>query len=245
MASLTMSYYFCIVGTKDNPLFELEFGTSKQGGDGVARFSAEARSMNPFIVHSSLDIVDELQWLNNQMCVYSCPLPIHTRCSPAHCRSPPFSNPSKAIFNLAPQTYASCEPRNRYLKRIDHFASSHISAFLTPTSTKFLLLHLPHPPNTPPTSLQTPTSFSPFGPYTSTPQSSSRQSSSSSASSSGSTSIANNPTSPQTEEAIRQFFGDVFEVWLKAVMNPFCGIDTTLDSPVFRARVLAAGKKYL
>ncbi|MCJ1269994.1 TRAPP subunit [Lobaria immixta] len=194
-----MSYYFCIVGTKDNPLFELEFGTSKQGGDGVARFSPEARSMNPFIVHSSLDIVDELQWLNNQM----------------------------------------------YLKRIDHFASSHISAFLTPTSTKFLLLHLPHPPNTPPTSLQTPTSFSPFGPYTSTPPSSLRQSSSSSSSSSGSTSIANNPTSPQTEEAIRQFFGDVFEVWLKAVMNPFCGVDTALGSPVFRARVLAAGKKYL
>lgn len=62
-----MSYYFSIIGTKDNPLFELEFGTSKQGGDGVARFNAEARNMNPFIVHSSLDIVDELQWLNNQM----------------------------------------------------------------------------------------------------------------------------------------------------------------------------------
>lgn len=65
----TMSYYFCIVGTKDNPLFELEFGTSKQGGDGVARFSAEARRMNPFIVHSSLDIVDETQWYNSQMYV--------------------------------------------------------------------------------------------------------------------------------------------------------------------------------
>lgn len=64
-----MSYYFCIVGTKDNPLFELEFGTSKQGGDGVARFSQEARGLNPFIVHSSLDIVDEMQFLNNQMCV--------------------------------------------------------------------------------------------------------------------------------------------------------------------------------
>lgn len=64
-----MSYYFCIVGTKDNPLFELEFGTSKQGGDGVARFSAEARRMNPFIVHSSLDIVDETQWYNSQMYV--------------------------------------------------------------------------------------------------------------------------------------------------------------------------------
>ena len=66
---MAMSYYFCIIGTRDNPLFELEFGTSKQGGDGVARFSAEARQMNPFIVHSSLDIVDEAQWLNNQMLV--------------------------------------------------------------------------------------------------------------------------------------------------------------------------------
>lgn len=65
-----MSYYFCIVGTRDQPLFELEFGTSKQGGDGVARFSQEARHMNPFIVHSSLDFVDELQWTNNQMCPF-------------------------------------------------------------------------------------------------------------------------------------------------------------------------------
>jgi len=62
-----MSYYFCIVGTKDNPLFEHEFGTSKQGGDGIARFRDEARHMNPFIVHSSLDIVEEVQWANGAM----------------------------------------------------------------------------------------------------------------------------------------------------------------------------------
>lgn len=67
-----MSYYFCIIGTKDNPLFELEFGTSKQGGDGVARFSAEARQLNPFVVHASLDIVEEVQWLNSQMYLTSC-----------------------------------------------------------------------------------------------------------------------------------------------------------------------------
>jgi len=71
-----MSYYFCIIGTKDNPLFELEFGTSKQGGDGVARFPAEARKMNPFIVHASLDIVEEVQWLSPQMFVLSLTLPI-------------------------------------------------------------------------------------------------------------------------------------------------------------------------
>ena len=71
-----MSYYFCIVGTKDNPLFELEFGTSKAGGDGVARFPAEARHLNQFVVHSSLDIVEEVQWFNSQMCVLGPPEPV-------------------------------------------------------------------------------------------------------------------------------------------------------------------------
>lgn len=64
-----MSYYFVIVGTQDNPLFEHEFGTSKQGGDGAAHFADQARSMNQFIVHSSLDILEEVQWSSGQMCV--------------------------------------------------------------------------------------------------------------------------------------------------------------------------------
>ena len=68
-AAQTMSYYFAIVGTQDNPLFEYEFGTAKQGGDGVARFAEQARHMNQFIVHSSLDIVEEVQWGNGQMYV--------------------------------------------------------------------------------------------------------------------------------------------------------------------------------
>jgi hypothetical protein len=69
--STTMSYYFAIIGTQDNPLFEYEFGTAKQGGDGIARFPQEARHMNQFIVHSSLDIVEEVQWGSGQMYVYT------------------------------------------------------------------------------------------------------------------------------------------------------------------------------
>jgi hypothetical protein len=65
----TMSFYFAIIGTKDNPLFEHEFGTSKQGGDGIARFREEQRHMNQFIVHSSLDIVEEVQWGTGSMYV--------------------------------------------------------------------------------------------------------------------------------------------------------------------------------
>ncbi|KAI4231408.1 MAG: hypothetical protein LQ349_005627 [Xanthoria aureola] len=216
-----MSYYFCIVNTRDQPTFELEFGTSKQGGDGIARFSPEARELNPFLMHASLDYVDDLQWYTNQM----------------------------------------------YLKRIDHISHTHISAYLTPTSTRFLLLHLPHPPNTAPIPPpQSSTSYSPYGPYTNAfpgttfnPSSSLSASASSTATSSssntrilssssaggGSGGIPNNPTSPQTEEAIRLFFTEVNEVWLKSVMSPFGGPLEKIGSPVFRARVVAAGRKYL
>lgn len=62
-----MSYYFTIIGTRDNPLFELEFGTSKGGGDGIARFKEEAKHMNQFIVHAALDLVEEVQWANKDL----------------------------------------------------------------------------------------------------------------------------------------------------------------------------------
>ena len=65
-----MSYYFAIVGTQDNPLFEYEFGTSKQGGDGQSHFAEQARHLNQFVVHSSLDVVEEVQWGNQGQMYY-------------------------------------------------------------------------------------------------------------------------------------------------------------------------------
>lgn len=64
-----MSYYFAIVGTQDNPLFEYEFGTSKQGGDGQSKFTDQVRHLNQIILHSSLDVAEEVQWSHGQMCV--------------------------------------------------------------------------------------------------------------------------------------------------------------------------------
>ncbi|MCJ1377594.1 TRAPP subunit [Xylographa soralifera] len=222
-----MSYYFCIVGTKDNPLFELEFGTSKQGGDGIARFPTEARQLNPFIVHASLDIVEEVQWLNSQMLV---------------------SAPWLRAIHAMEIHLLTIGSMLRYLKRVDHFASSHVSCFLTPTSVKFMLLHLPHPPNTAPSTVsaaQNPNVFPPFGPYTTTTPPSSLLRASTSSSSGNTAAIPNNPTSPQTEEALRLFFTEVYEAWVKAVMNPFQNINKTLGSPVFKARVVTAGRKFL
>jgi len=65
-----MSYYLMIVGTQDNPLFEYEFGTSKQGGDGQSRFTDQTRPMCQFILHSSLDIIEEVQWASGQLSVF-------------------------------------------------------------------------------------------------------------------------------------------------------------------------------
>ena len=67
----------------------------------------------------------------------------------------------------------------------------------------------------------------------------------STASSRSSTSIAANPTSPATEEAIKNFFLEVYDSWVKAVMSPFYKVNMEVRSPVFRARVAAAGRKYL
>ncbi|KAI1405862.1 Sedlin [Hypoxylon fuscum] len=163
-----MSYYFAIVGTQDNPLFEHEFGTSKQGGDGQSRFSEQARHMNQFIVHSSLDIVEEVQWGSGQM----------------------------------------------YLKCVDKFFNNFVSCFVTGGNVKFLLLHQPTAPV-------------------------------STTSTRSSTSIGANPTSPQTEEAIKNFMLEVYENWVKTIMSPFYRVNMEVSSPVFRQRVAAAGRKYL
>jgi hypothetical protein len=96
-----MSFYFAIIGTKDNPLFEHEFGSSKQGGDGIAKFPEQARHMNQFIVHSSLDIVEEVQWASGQM--YGSMLRVR-----------------RLVTDV-----------QRYLKCIDRFYNNYVSCFMT------------------------------------------------------------------------------------------------------------------
>ncbi|TID13111.1 trafficking protein-like protein particle complex subunit 2 [Venturia nashicola] len=196
-----MSFYFAIIGTKDNPLFEFEFGTSKAGGDGVSRFREEQRHMNQFIVHSSLDIVEEVQWGTGSM----------------------------------------------YLKHIDHYKSSHVWAYLTGGNIKFLLLSCPEthvpPPTLPATSRSSAAQSARSSTYTGGAGYSSYASPTSGVA--GTAASNYNPSSPAVEEATKNFFLEVYDAWVKTIMNPFYQVNMPVRSPVFRAKVAAAGKKYL
>ncbi|KAK4179045.1 Sedlin [Triangularia setosa] len=185
-----MSYYFAILSPLDTPLFEHEFGTSKSGGDGQPRFTEQARHLNQFILHSSLDIVEELQWTNGQL----------------------------------------------YLKVIDKFFQNYISAFVTASNVKFLLLHQPTT-SVPTANANANAANGAVVPNTAQAAASSRV---------NSTSVGANPTSPQTEEAIKNFMNEVYENYVKAIMSPFYKApNMEIRSPIFRQRVAAAGRKYL
>lgn len=53
-----MSYLFIIVGKNDNPLFRLDTNSHK---------SDTLRHNQEFIIHSALDIVDEIVWKKSDM----------------------------------------------------------------------------------------------------------------------------------------------------------------------------------
>ncbi|QPG75080.1 hypothetical protein FOA43_002420 [Brettanomyces nanus] len=60
-----MSYYFSIIGNNDAPLYELEIGTYHQSGDGTPHLPKEIHQLEQFIVNSSLDILQDIQFKNN------------------------------------------------------------------------------------------------------------------------------------------------------------------------------------
>ena len=140
--------------------------------------------------------------------------------------------PRSMDFACCNKPCISDTPTNlRYLKSIDRFPpSTYISAFITANNIKFLLLTCP-------------------ASSADLPGGSSRTSLTSAASSARSSAYPSaatyNPTAPATEEAVKNFFYEVYDAWLKTLMNPFYGIDMPIGSPVFRGRVAAAAKKYL
>lgn len=62
-----MSYYFTIIGSTNEPLYELDIGTYKQNGDGSINFPLEIKELKQFIANASLDILENIQFKSNQI----------------------------------------------------------------------------------------------------------------------------------------------------------------------------------
>ncbi|KAF1964372.1 Sedlin [Bimuria novae-zelandiae CBS 107.79] len=188
-----MSYYFTILSPTDTPLFTHDFGTSRSSGDGLAHFTPSDRALAPFILHSALDIVEEVQW--------------------------------------GPSSTAGSAPM--YLKHIDKYANCYISCWVTGANVRFLLLTRPRDEV--------------LGGGGAGGGLGGQRGSLAGGRLGGGGGGVYRPDAPATEEAVKNFFVDVYESWVKTVMNPFynAGNGDVVRSPVFRARVAAAAKKYL
>lgn len=187
-----MSYSLHIISPHDTPLFTHDFGTSRSSGTGVSSLLPAERALVPFILHSALDIVEEVQW--------------------------------------GPSTSSGSAPM--YLKHIDKYQNMYISCWITGGNTRFLLLTRPRDES--------------LGNTAGSGAGGVRGSLAGGRAALGSGGVYN-PTSPATEEAVKNFMVEVYESWVKTVMNPFfsVGVGEQVRSPVFRSRVAAAAKKYL
>lgn len=149
------------------------------------------REINPFIVHSSLDVLEDVQWTTNQL----------------------------------------------YLKVIDNYYGYMVSAMCTAGNIRFLLLHKPG------------TSSSSGG----TGSGLGGGSGSSSSLVSGTTGVVSSSSgtsgslvsASHIEEPIRQFFFDVYDLYVKTLLSPFYFVNQPITSQVFDQKVRALGKKYL
>lgn len=49
----------------------------------------------------------------------------------------------------------------------------------------------------------------------------------------------------RNDDGIRNFFADVYEIYIKVIMNPFYDMNKKIESPNFERKVTVSAKKYL
>lgn len=173
-----MPQYFAIIGSKDNPVYEAEF-TTQQGQQGQLQqgFPQNLKELNPFILHASLDIIEDLQWKTNP------------NGQPGNVGGSGGFLRSRNVVNTD----------NCYLGKVDHFYGLAITAYLTYSGMKLVMVH---------------------GNFNT-----------------GDVQIDDN--------AVKAFYQEVHELYIKTLMNPFYQINDPITSPAFDSRVRALARKYL
>lgn len=163
------SYYFTIIGTRDNPLYELEFSSFKGTSGttppllvpGQSHFAPKVKELLPFITNSSLDLIEDAQW-------------------------------TLGAFNLG---------------KVDSFYGLLVNAFITQGNIKFVLCY--------------------------------------DGNGSGGLDSMGTGASKHDENAIKQFFAEVYDLYVKSLLNPFYAVNDPMVSPDFDFRVKLVARKYL
>lgn len=116
-----MPQYFAIIGRRDNPVYEAEF-TTRQGQQGQLQqgFPQNLKELNPFILHASLDIIEDLQWKINP-------------------NSQNGANAGGSGGFLRSRNITNTD--NCYLGKVDHFYGLAITAYLTYGGMKLVMIH--------------------------------------------------------------------------------------------------------
>lgn len=158
------SYYFTMIGTRDNPIYELEFGSFKSSSSsaGQAQFSLKVKELLPFIANLALDLIEDAQWTSGKF----------------------------------------------HLGRVDSFYGIVVIGFVTQGNIKFVLC-----------CEQGPTSSG--------------------------LELMMTGSKQQDDTAIRQFFTEMYDLYVKALLNPFYGFNDAVVSPDFDHRAKLLAKKYL
>jgi len=60
-------YFFVIVAKKDNPIYETEFVANNPAKISSNLLSKDSPHLSQFIIHSALDVVEELVWTSQNM----------------------------------------------------------------------------------------------------------------------------------------------------------------------------------
>ncbi|QLG73795.1 hypothetical protein HG535_0F03060 [Zygotorulaspora mrakii] len=174
-----MPQYFAILGKSDNPVYEAEF-TTQQGQQGQLQkgFPQHLKELNPFIMHASLDIIEDLQWKLNSNVQHGT------------------NNSGFGSFLRSKNVNVT---DNCYLGKVDHFYGLAITAYLTFSGMKFVMIH---------------------------------------------GNLDKNSTQVD-DNAVKSFYQEVHELYIKTLMNPFYKINDPITSAAFDTRVRSLARKYL
>ncbi|AAS54736.1 AGR246Wp [Eremothecium gossypii ATCC 10895] len=118
-----MPFYFAIIGHKDNPIYEVEFISLQQS------FPPDLKELNPFILHASLDIIEDLQWQST----HSASLASSVGNS---------GSSGGGSFLRSRHTHGGAgAPGSCYLSKVDNFYGLSITGYITYGNMKFVMIH--------------------------------------------------------------------------------------------------------